>query len=129
MRAFSIYRLALVVLCSCFVGCGTQANLPPSLANATPDKVFVVVDDVFENHAVTADDLVLTTDQVQQRVGKAQKWTDFSIEEVATGRYQGQATSPKGELLNVEVCQTADGVYSRWKNADGSGFGAAYITW
>ena len=88
-----------------------------------------VVDKVFETHSVVEGELTLTTDEVKERLGEAERWTDFSLEASGTGQYLGQAKSPNGELLNVEVRQTADGIYSRWINADDSGSGCAFITW
>jgi hypothetical protein len=82
---------------------------------------YAAVVKVFDSHTVQADELSLTSKEVEQRLGVAQKWTEFSIKEIGPGQYQGQAKSPKEELLDVEIRQTANGIYARWTNANNKG--------
>lgn len=129
MRQFTCLQSALLVSFLALVGCENQSSSTSLPSTTAPNDVDAVIDNVFENHNIKEEELTLTTDEVEQRFGVARKWTEFSIQEIGPGQYKGEATSPKGELLNVEVRQTANGIYARWRNADENGSGGALMTW
>ncbi|MCA9200960.1 MAG: hypothetical protein KDA87_25650 [Planctomycetales bacterium] len=133
MNRFTFPTLALLAACVLLSGCGGQSNQQSetsSTAASAGNDGEVSIDEIFENHSVEADQLSLTTEDVIKRFGDAQKWTDFSLTETAPGQYEGQAKSPSGELLNVEVRQTTNGIFSKWTNADDSASGGnARMTW
>lgn len=132
MRKCTCLHCALFVAFLAVLGCEGQSNRTSSASSpstASPDNVDAAVDKVFENHDVKVEQLTLTIDDVEQRLGDAQKWTEFSIDEIGPGQYEGQAKSPKGELLRVEVRQTANGIYSRWTNVNEVGSGKALLVW
>jgi hypothetical protein len=120
--------LATVLVIS---GCNQKANQtkPVSSPAVSENDGESAVDKVFENHNVKAEQLTLSMEEVRQRLGTAQKWNDFTLEEIATGQYEGQAKSPSDELLNVEVRQIANGIYTRWTNADSNAGGSAWNHW
>ncbi len=132
MRNCTCLHFALFVSLLTISGCEnrlSQTTAPALPSTALSNDGKAAIDRVFEIHDVKPDELTLTSKEVEQRLGVAQKWTEFSINEIKPGQYEGKAKSPKGEVLNVEIRQTANGIYSRWTNSDGDGFGYASIVW
>lgn len=129
MRAFKALPFVVLAAFLTMLGCESQVSWTSSPSTTSQSDGDADIDKVFEQHNVEVEELTLNKDEVVQRLGDAQKWTEFSIDEIGPGQYEGQAKSPTGQLLNVEVRQTANGIYSRYTNADDSGSGKACIVW
>ena len=84
------------------------------------------IDEVFRTHNVKESELTLSRDEVVKRSIEAKEWSSLELETIGLGKYEGKAVTERGEVLNVEVRQTANGIYARWTNEDKPGRGFFY---
>lgn len=115
-----------VTLCA---GCG-QRDAPDKILDPAPTKSGGdIINEIFENHDPAKEELRLSVFDVAQKISATGNWSPILLTETGVGKYESTATTKDGQEFGMEVRQTKEGIYWRWKNDDASSGGSAATTW
>ena len=122
--------IPLSVLLACIVACEQPSpSLELDLAPKSTGLDFDLIDQAFQTHDATEEDLRMTTDEVAKKISGTGEWRPVTLAEIGVGKYEATATTKDDREFSMEVRQNEKGIFWRWTNEDGSSGGDAMITW
>ncbi len=129
MRATIAYLCLFVFTLGCGGNDYSEIDVQPSSSGFEVKEEINLIDQVFESHDVSQADLRFSTEEVAQQISKTGNWAPVTLSQVGIGQYEATAITKDDRKFAMEVRQTTDGIYWRWRNEGGSSGGSAMTTW